>query len=79
MVLNEDLEFVWSTYFGGTKQSGYATDIGYGITLTTNGKCYVVGGSESTLNFPIDAYSGAYNQSIATGYVDGFIANLSSG
>jgi len=76
MVLNEDLEFVWTTYFGGTKQAGYAIDLGYGLTITADSKCYIVGGTESTSDFPLEVLNGAYNQGLYVGTVDGFIARF---
>ena len=55
----------WNTFVGGM-----GGDYGYAISLDSDGNVYVVGGSDTTWDSPVRAYSG--------GYYDAFAAKLNS-
>jgi hypothetical protein len=71
MVLDSDVEPVWTSYFGGYSAfngSGYDLPLS---NLVINNRLFIVGATSSS-NFPIVPFDGAYNDS-GLGGIDGFI------
>lgn len=73
LALNEDLELVWSSYFGGSTYDGITS-----LTITNNNKLFIVGPTYSNSNFPIkesDENQSAYFQDSLINQ-DGFISKF---
>ncbi|NHJ49954.1 MAG: hypothetical protein FK733_19335 [Asgard group archaeon] len=61
---------LWSTYLGGTNK-----DEGYGITVASDGSCYVTGNTWSS-NFPtLNAYNSTFGGDISDAFVSKFSAS----
>jgi len=63
---------IWATYYGGT-----VVDEGRSICADNSGNVYVTGHTGST-NFPVQEYTGAYNQPANAGSGDIFILKFNS-
>lgn len=78
--MDNNFNFKWSTYFGGTNLSSstYLKDDKIFSNIATNdNKYYIVGGTTSNLNFPLsNPLGGAYYSGTKSSSVDAFIAQF---
>lgn len=71
---NGSLVNVWGSYVGGT-----ADDLGNTVCVDLNGQLFLLGSTQSMVNFPLDNGSGVpfYQPTFAGGSTDGYISRFS--
>lgn len=78
-VMDDNYNFIWSSYFGGTNGGfgALADDQIFSNFCSNDNKYYIVGGTKSSTAFPlVDLGSGAYYQDTKGSSLDAFIAQF---
>lgn len=78
-VMDDDFNFQWSSYFGGTNTGVESTrdDQIFSNACSNNNKYYIVGGTKSAIGFPlVNPGSSAYFQGTKSSSLDAFIAQF---